>query len=59
MDNTLGIISEIFVLVFNILIYMQVTVPRNNGIITKLIMYVGSTLILSVFFCVYILSALS
>ena len=56
MDNTLGIISEIFVLVFNILIYMQVTVPRNNGIITKLIMYVGSTLILSVFFvCTYFL----
>lgn len=56
MDNTLGIISEIFVLVFNILIYMQVTVPKNNGIITKLIMYVGSTLILSVFFvCTYFL----
>ena len=56
MDNTLGIISEIFVLVFNILIYMQVTVPRNNGIITKLIMYVGSTLILSIFFvCTYFL----
>ena len=56
MDNTLGIISEIFVLIFNILIYMQVTVPRNNGIITKLIMYVGSTLILSVFFvCTYFL----
>ena len=56
MDNTLGIISEIFVLVFNILIYMQVTVPKNNGIITKLIMYVGSTLILSIFFvCTYFL----
>lgn len=56
MDNTLGIISEIFVLVFNILIYMQVTVPKNNGIITKLIICVGSTLILSVFFvCTYFL----
>ena len=56
MDNTLGIISEIFVLVFNILIYMQVTALKKNGIITKLIMYVGSILILSVFFvCTYFL----
>ena len=56
MDNTLGIISEIFVLVFNILIYMQVTVPKEKGIMTKLIMYIGSALILSVFFvCTYFL----
>ena len=30
MDNTLGIICEIFVLIFNILIYMQVTVPKKE-----------------------------
>ena len=55
-DNTLGIICEIFVLVFNILIYMQVTVPKKDGIATKLIMYVGTTLILSVFFvCTFFL----
>lgn len=56
MDNTLGIIIEIFVLVFNILIYMQVTVPKKVGIMAKFIMYVGSALILSVFFvCTYFL----
>lgn len=56
MDNTLGIIIEIFVLVFNILIYMQVTVPKKDGIMAKFIMYVGSALILSVFFvCTYFL----
>ena len=56
MDNTLGIISEIIVLIFNILIYMQVTVPKKNDLKTKLIMYTGSTVILSVFFvCTYFL----
>ena len=56
MDNTIGIICEIFVLVFNILIYMQVTEPKKSGIITELIMYIGSALILSVFFvCTYFL----
>ena len=56
MDNTLGIISEIIVLIFNILIYMQVTVPKKNDLMTKLIMYTGSAVILSVFFvCTYFL----
>ena len=56
MDNTLGIITEIIVLIFNILIYMQVTVPKKNDLMTKLIMYIGSALILSVFFvCTYFL----
>lgn len=56
MDNTLGIIFEIFVLIFNILIYMQVTVPKKKVIMTKLIMYIGSALILAVFFvCTYFL----
>ena len=50
MDNTLGIISEICVLVFNILIYMQLTVPKKKGIVTNLIMYIGSALILTAFF---------
>ena len=55
-DNTLGIITEIIVLIFNILIYMQVTVPKKNDFKTKLIMYIGSTVILSVFFvCTYFL----
>ena len=54
MDNTLGIICEIFVLIFNLLIYMQVTVPKKNNVTTKLIMYIGSAVILSVFFvCTY------
>ena len=56
MDNTLGIISEIFVLFFNVLIYTQLTVPKKDNVMTKLLMYVGSTLILSVFFvCTYFL----
>lgn len=44
MDNALGIISEIFVLFFNVLIYTQLTVPKKDNVITKLLMYVGSTL---------------
>lgn len=57
MDNALGIISEIFVLFFNVLIYTQLTVPKKDNVITKLLMYVGSTLIVSAFFvCTWFLN---
>lgn len=56
MDNTLGLICEVFVLVFNILIYMKLTVLKNNTRLTKAIMYGGSALILAFFFvCTYFL----
>ena len=56
MSNTLGIICEIIVLIFNILIYMELTVPRKDTKATRSIMYIGSALILSLFFvCTYFL----
>jgi len=50
MDNTLGIIFEIALLVFNILIFMQLTVLKKDNVLTKAIMYAGSALVLGVYF---------
>lgn len=50
MDNTLGIVSEIIVLIFNILIYMELTVLKKDNKVTRVIMYLGSGIILSLFF---------
>lgn len=50
MNNTLGIICEIIMLVFNILIFMQLTVLKNDNKITKTIMYAGSFVILGIYF---------
>lgn len=50
MDNILAIILEIIVLIFNILIYMKLTVPKKDNLFTRGMMYAGSVLILSAFF---------
>ncbi len=50
MDNTLGIIFETVILVFNLLIFMQLTVPTRDTALTRGIMYGGSVLILALFF---------
>lgn len=50
MDNTLGIIFEIVLLVFNILIFMQLTVLKKDNVFTKVLMYAGSALVLGVYF---------
>ena len=44
MDNTLGIVSEIIVLIFNILIYMELTVLKKDNKVTRVIMYLGRAL---------------
>ena len=54
MDNTLGIICEIVVLVLNILIYMELTVLKKDTKIMRTLMYIGSAIVLTVFFiCTY------
>ncbi|MBR5157657.1 MAG: hypothetical protein IKW59_07825 [Clostridia bacterium] len=50
MDNTLAIIFEIVLLVFNVLIFMQLTVLKKDNIFTKVLMYAGSVLILGIYF---------
>jgi len=56
MGNTLGIIFEIIVLIFNILIYMELTVPKKDTPATRNVMYIGGIAILSLFFvCTYFL----
>lgn len=50
MNNTLGIICEIVMLVFNILIFMQLTILKKDNKITKTIMYASSVIILGIYF---------
>lgn len=54
MNNTIAIISEIGMLVFNILIFMELTVLKKDDISTRILMYAGSAGILFLFFvCTY------
>ena len=56
MNNTAGIICEIIVLIFNILLYMKLTVLKKDTKLMHGLMYLGSALILAVFFlCTYFL----
>lgn len=56
MNNTAGIICEIIVLIFNILIYMKLTVLKKDTKPIRWFMYIGSALILAAFFlCTYFL----
>ena len=47
--TTIGIIAELVVLIFNILIFTRLTTPKWNTPVTKLIMYGGSALFLGLF----------
>ena len=49
MSNTIGIIAELVVLIFNILIFTRLTILKKDCIAIKLIMYCGIALILCVF----------
>lgn len=54
MGNTIGIINEMVVLVFNVLIYMQLTVLKKDCLRSRLFMYGGCAVILAAFFfCTY------
>ena len=54
MGHIIGIISEVVVLVFNILIYTQLTVLKKDCRRSRLIMYGGCAVILAAFvFCTY------
>lgn len=50
MNNTYGIICEVIILIFNVLIFMNLTVMKKNTAIMKTIMYVGSALIIGIYF---------
>lgn len=52
MENSIRIVSEAIILIFNLLIYMQLTVCKNNNLISKLIMYAVGIISVSVFFVV-------
>ena len=49
MITTIGIIAELVVLIFNILIFTRLTTLKRNTTATKLIMYGGSALFLGLF----------
>ena len=49
MISTIGIIAELVVLVFNILIFTRLTTLKKNNFTTKLIMYGGSAFFLLLF----------
>lgn len=54
MDNKIGVISEVIVLIVNVLIFMRMTVLKKDTLATRMIMYIGSAMILGVFFvCTY------
>lgn len=54
MDNKIGVISEVIVLIVNVLIFMRMTVLKKDTLATRMIMYIGSAIILGVFFvCTY------
>lgn len=54
MDNTIGIICEVIILIFNTLIFMQLTVLKRDTLATRMLMYIGICIILAVFFvCTY------
>lgn len=56
MDNTLAIISEVGILIFNVLIFMQLTVLKKDSPATRALMYAGTAAILLIFFvCTYYL----
>ncbi len=53
MENKIGLIgniTEIIVLIFNVLIYMQLTILKKDNFITRLLMYSGSIIIIGAFF---------
>lgn len=50
MNNTLAIISEVIILIFNILIFMQLIVLKRDTIATRVGMRIGSAIILLAFF---------
>ncbi len=49
MNNTIAIIAELVMLVFNILIFMQLTIPKRDNFLTKAIMVGSATLMLIAF----------
>ncbi len=54
MENTLAIITEIVILIFNLLIFMQLTILKKDTVLSKGIMYAGTGLMLiSFFICTY------
>ena len=54
MSHTIALFSEVIVLVFNILIFMKLMVPKKESPIYYTLMYVGSAIILITFFaCTY------
>ena len=56
MNNTMGIMTEVLILVFNMLIFMELTVPKRDTLGTRMIMYIGGGMILALFFaCTYFL----
>jgi len=54
MSLTIALLSEVVVIVFNILIFMELMVPKKDSPICYALMYGGSAIILLVFFaCTY------
>ncbi len=49
MNNRIGVICEIIILVFNVLIFMQLTVLKKDNFVTRSIMYICSFLSLLAF----------
>ena len=52
MNNIIGVTADVAILVFNILIFMELTELKKNNFVSKSIMYIGSAVILGVFFFV-------
>ena len=57
MNNIIGVTADVAILVFNILIFMELTELKKNNFVSKSIMYIGSAVILGVFFFVVSTSA--
>ncbi len=50
MESRIGIIAEVFVLILNLLIFMNLTILKRDNITTRLIMYSGTLVMIGAFF---------